>query len=51
MKDLIPKLSAPMICGGILITAGVIVYALINDYDVEVKSLFFGEWKLIRRKV
>lgn len=46
MKDLIVKLSSPMICGAILVSAGVLVYAMSKGYDIEVKSPFFGEWKL-----
>lgn len=50
MKDLIPKFTPPMLCGAVLITASIIIYAMVNDYDVEVKSPFFGEWKLTREK-
>ena len=46
MKSMLLKLTAPMILGAVVLSAGVIVYAIINGCKIEVKSPFFGEWKI-----
>ncbi len=42
----IAKVSYPVFAGLAVVTAGVVIYALLRGYEVELKSPFFGEWKL-----
>ena len=49
MKTMLMKLTAPMILGAVVVTAGVIIYAMVNDYEIEVNSPFFGSWKLKKK--
>lgn len=46
MKSMLVKLTAPMILGAIVLSAGVIVYAMINGCTIGMKSPFFGDWKI-----
>ena len=46
MKSMLVKLTAPMVLGAVVLSAGVIVYAVINGCTIEVKSPFFGDWKI-----
>ena len=43
---MLAKLTAPMILTATIISAGVIVYAMVSGYKIEVKTPFFGNWKL-----
>ena len=43
---MLEKLTAPMLLGAVILSAGVLVYAMVAGYDIEVQSPFFGKWKL-----
>ena len=42
----IAKISCPVFAGLAIITAGIIIYAVVSGHEIEVKSPFLGEWKI-----
>ncbi len=46
----IAKISCPVFLVLAAATAGIVAYAIARDCTFEVKSPFFGEWKVTSRK-
>ncbi len=43
---LIVNIGKGLFVGLAILTAGVVVYAMGKDYQIEMESPFFGKWKL-----
>ena len=44
--ELIVNIGKGLFAGLAVLTAGVVIYAMGNNYQIEVESPFFGKWKL-----
>ncbi len=44
--ELIVRMGKGLFAGLAVLTAGVVIYAMGNGYQIELESPFFGKWKL-----
>ncbi len=47
--ELILRIGKGLFAGLAVLTAGVVIYAMGNEYQIEVESPFFGKWKLTKK--
>ena len=49
--DLIVNIGRYIFTGLAVLTAGVMIYSVANDYQIEVETPFFGKWKLSKKSM